>query len=77
LCAVPAYNVNHARAGFAEGPGPCPALSEEELQAVGESWNLTSEPVLFVVDGEGVIAGKFEAVVSPAEVEEVLAAVLG
>jgi hypothetical protein len=77
FCAVPAYNVNHARAGFAEGPGPCPALSEEELQAVGESWNLTSEPVLFVVDGEGVIAGKFEAVVSPAEVEEVLAAVLG
>ena len=76
FCSVPAYNVNLARAGVPEGPGPCPALSEEELQAVGESWNLISEPVIYVVDGEGIIAGKFEAVTGPDEVEELLSALI-
>lgn len=73
LCAVPAFNINFARSGVAEGPGPCPSLTEEELQAAGESWNLTIEPIIFVVDAEGNIAGKFEAVVGPEEVESLLA----
>jgi len=72
FCAVPAYNINLARAGVGEGPGPCPFLTEEELEAAGESWNLTIEPVVFVVDSEGNIAGKFEAVVSREEIEALL-----
>lgn len=72
LCAVPSFNLEYARSGIAEGPGPCPSLTEEELQAVGESWNLTTEPIIFVVDAEGKIAGKFEAVVGPEEVDELL-----
>lgn len=77
LCAVPAFNVQLARAGVPEGPGMCPLLPEEELEAVGESWNLTTEPVTFVVDGEGIIAGKFEAVTGLEEVERVLVTELG
>ena len=73
LCAVPAFNLNLARAGAPEGPGPCPSLTEDELNAVGESWNLNIEPIIFVVDAEGNIAGKFEAVVGPGEVEALLA----
>ncbi|MFQ5808232.1 MAG: hypothetical protein ACE5JM_01325 [Armatimonadota bacterium] len=76
LCAVPAFNVELARAGVGEGEGACPELSEEELAAVGESWNLTTEPIIFVVDGGGIIAGKFEAVTGPEEVEQVLSDVL-
>jgi hypothetical protein len=77
FCAVPAFNVQLARAGVPEGPGMCPQLPEEELEAVGESWNLTTEPVIFVVDGEGIIAGKFEAVTGLDEVEQALTTVLG
>jgi hypothetical protein len=73
LCAVPAFNIELARAGTGEGPGPCPTLSEDELLAAGESWNLNTEPIIFVVDSEGNIAGKFEAVVGPGEVEASLA----
>lgn len=76
FCAVPAYNINLARAGVGEGPGPCPFLTEEELEAAGESWNLTIEPVVFVVDSDGNIAGKFEAVVSSDEIEALLQTVI-
>ena len=72
LCAVPAFNLEFARQGIGEGPGPCPQLSEEELAAVGESWNLTTEPIVFVIDRQGNIAAKFEAIVGPQEVESVL-----
>ena len=76
LCAVPAFNINFARAGVAEGPGPCPSLSEEELLAAGESWNQRIEPIIFVVDSQGNIAGKLEAVASPEEVEDLLSELL-
>lgn len=72
LCAVPAFNVELARAGISEGGGACPHQEEEELEAAGESWNLTVEPVIFVVDGGGHIAGKFEGVTGLEEVERVL-----
>ena len=72
LCAVPAFNLDFARTGVPEGPGPCPSLTEEELAAVGESWSLNTEPIIFVVDSQGNIAGKFEAVVGPEEVERLL-----
>lgn len=72
LCAVPAFNIDLARSGVGEGVGPCPTLTVEELQAAGESWSLNTEPIIFVVDSEGNIAGKFEAVVGPGEVEDAL-----
>ena len=77
LCAVPAFNLEAARQGVGEGPGPCPDLSEEELQAVGESWNLTTEPWIFVVDAEGNVAAKFEAFVMVDEIEAAIKATLG
>jgi hypothetical protein len=75
-CAVPAFNAEFAREGVGEGGGQCPKASEEEIQAAGESWNLTAEPIVFVVDSEGKIAGKFEGIAGPEEVEVALTQVL-
>ena len=44
------------------------------LAAVTE-WGLPSEPWVFVVDGKGRVAAKFEGTVSPAELREALAEV--
>ena len=74
VCAVPAFNAEFARQGLGEG-GDCPKASEQDLQAAGESWNLTTEPILFVVDAEGNIAGRFEGVISRQEVADLLATV--
>ena len=41
-----------------------------------EPWNLPSEPWTFIVDGDGLIAAKFEAFTTADELEEALAAVL-
>ena len=76
ICAVPAFNAEFARQGLGEG-GECPKASEEEIAAVGESWNLTTEPIIFVVDSQGTIAGKFEGIAGLEEVEGVLTGVLG
>lgn len=76
FCPVPVFNAEFARRGIGEGSGTCTPVPEEEIEAAGESWNLTVEPVIFVVDGEGNIAGKFEAVTGPEEVEQVLAGLL-
>lgn len=72
LCAVPAFNIDLARAGTGKGPGPCPMLSDAQLRAAGESWNLTTEPIVFVVDSNGTIAGRFEGVSNEEEVKSVL-----
>jgi hypothetical protein len=45
---------------------PVPAVTE---------WGLPSEPWVFVVDGDGKVAAKFEGTVSPAELEEALQSV--
>ena len=42
-----------------------------------EEWGLQTEPWLFIIDREGRIAGKFEAIVSVEEVEPVLQRVVG
>jgi hypothetical protein len=42
------------------------------LTATMREWGLVSEPWIFVLDGEGRVAAKFEGVVSREEVEEVL-----
>ncbi len=39
-------------------------------------WRLTTEPWVFVVDRQGRIAGKFEGIVAPDEVESILALTL-
>ncbi len=41
-----------------------------------EEWHLVSEPWIFVVDGEGVVRGKFEGLVTLRELEEALQQVL-
>ena len=41
-----------------------------------EPWNLPSEPWTFIIDGNGLIAAKFEAYTTADELEEALAAVL-
>jgi hypothetical protein len=74
ICAVPAFNAEFARQGLGEG-GDCPKASDEEIAAAGESWNLTTEPILFVVDAAGNIAGRFEGVISRQEVAALLATV--
>ena len=71
ICAVPAFNAEFARQGLGEG-GECPKASEQEIQAAGESWNLTTEPILFIVDADGNIAGRFEGVISQQEVAALL-----
>jgi hypothetical protein len=53
------------RANFAQNP--VPATRE---------WRLDSEPWVFVIDGEGKIAGKFEGIVAADEVEAALTAAL-
>jgi hypothetical protein len=72
FCAVPAFNLELARAGTPEGSGPCPKLTEDQLTAAGEGWNLTTEPILFVIDKQGTIAGKFEGIFGKDEVDAVL-----
>ena len=37
-----------------------------------EEWRLVSEPWTFVVDGEGIIRGKFEGLVTARELEQAL-----
>jgi hypothetical protein len=41
-----------------------------------EEWRLVSEPWIFVVDGEGIIQGKFEGLVTVRELEQALQQVL-
>ncbi|MCH7998812.1 MAG: hypothetical protein IIA91_04940 [Chloroflexi bacterium] len=58
---VEPYELDRARSG--EGLFPVPATIE---------WGLTSEPWVFLVDSEGNIAAKFEAVVTMDELTEAL-----
>ncbi len=76
LCSVPVFNIELARQGIGEGTGSCPTLSADELPPAEESWNLTTEPIVFVIDQNGNIAGKFEGIVGPQEVEATLTALL-
>lgn len=71
-CPVPVFNRELARTGQGEGGGQCPAIPEQELPPPDESWNLTTEPVLFLVDREGKIAAVFEGIAGEQEVEAAL-----
>jgi len=74
LCPVPIFNREMARQG--QGVGRCPAVPAEQLPPANESWNLSSEPWVFVVDRQGRIAAKFEGVMALDEVEAALRATL-
>lgn len=76
LCSVPVFNFELARQGLGEGPGPCPELSADELPPAEESWNLNTEPIVFLIDQNGNIAGKFEGIVGPQEVDVALQEIL-
>lgn len=72
LCPVPSFNREFARTGQGEGSGKCPMIPEAQLGAPTESWNLTTEPVLFLIDRQGRVSGIFEGIVGPQEVEGAL-----
>ena len=76
FCAVPVFNRQFAAQGIGEGTSECPVVPEEQLGAPEESWNLTVEPIVFVIDAQGVIAGKFDGPAGPDEVESALHGVL-
>jgi hypothetical protein len=74
LCPVPVFNRELARQG--QGVGRCPPEPADQLPPTNESWNLSSEPWVFVVDRQGRIAAKFEGVMALDEVEAALRATL-
>jgi glutathione peroxidase-family protein len=70
LCSIPVFNLQGARERW--GGAECPVLTDDELPPPDQSWNLTSEPWVFLVDSEGNIAAKFEAVVTMDELKAAL-----
>ncbi len=52
-------------------------ISKGRLAPLLEVWGLQIEPFTFVIDGEGIVASKFEGFVTEEELEEALVAVLG
>lgn len=74
LCPVPVFNREAARQG--QGLGRCPPVPPEQLPPPAESWNLDTEPWIFVIDRQGRIAAGFEGIVAADEVEAALRAAL-
>jgi hypothetical protein len=72
LCPIPVMNVSYA-ASPQEG---CPTVPADQLPPADQSWNLSTEPWVFVVDKDGNVAAKFEAAFSEQELEDALLAVL-
>lgn len=73
LCPIPIMNVD-----YAANPQPgCPQIPASELPPREQSWNLSTEPWVFIVDKEGKIAAKFEGIVSGPELEEALTPLIG
>ncbi len=55
--------------------GPTGGMERVPVQAVLD-WNLQTEPWIFIVDGSGIIANRFEGSASPEELRDALDAVL-
>lgn len=72
LCPIPIMNVTYA-ASPQEG---CPTVPADQLPPADQSWNLSTEPWVFVVDKDGNVSAKFEAAFSEQELEDALLAVL-
>ena len=68
LCLLPIMNLQIA----SQPSQGCPQIAAADLPPAGQSWNLETEPWVFIVDAQGKIAGKFEAVVSYDELEQAL-----
>jgi hypothetical protein len=77
----PLYAKHSARANFIHvEPYDLAALREANIEhpvAATREWNLQSEPWVFVVDGHGKVAAKFEGIMGEDEVESALVGVLG
>ncbi len=73
LCPLPIMNLQ-----IASHPSQgCPQIAAADLPPASQTWNLETEPWVFILDNHGVIAGKFEAVVSYEELEQALKPLLG
>lgn len=73
LCPVPIMNLD-----YAANPQPgCPQIPASELPPREQTWNLSTEPWVFIIDAKGRIAAKFEGIVSGPELEEALKPLLG
>ena len=72
LCPIAIMNVAYA-ASPSEG---CPAVPPDQLPPADQSWNLSTEPWVFVVDKDGNLAAKFESAFSEQELEDALKSVL-
>ena len=68
---VEPYDVPRARSGDC-----APNLSVCIIPLLTDEWGLQSEPWVFTVDAEGLIAGKFDGVVGQSELDEHLQALL-
>ncbi len=74
LCSIPTLNLQAAREQW--GGPDCPLFAEDELPPAEESWNLPSEPWVFVVDSQGNVAAKFESIMSFDELDAALSSAL-
>lgn len=72
LCPIPIMNVAYA-ANPSQG---CPVVSPHQLPPADQSWNLSTEPWVFVVDRDGNVAARFESAFTEQELEDALIAVL-
>lgn len=72
LCPIPIMNVNYA-ANPAEG---CPTVPPDQLPSADQSWNLSTEPWVFVVGTDGNIAAKFESAFTEQELEDAIKSAL-
>ncbi len=58
---------------LAASPADATSIDQLVLAPAVVEWALPSEPWVFVVDAQGVVAGRFEGVISPAEITNLLA----
>jgi len=72
LCPIAIMNVAYA-ANPSQG---CPVISPHQLPPAEQSWNLSTEPWVFVVDRDGNIAARFESAFTEQELEDALKSVL-
>lgn len=73
LCPIPIMNLD-----YAADPQPgCPQIPPSQLPPREQTWNLSTEPWVFIIGANGRIAAKFEGVVSGPELEEALKPLLG
>ena len=73
LCARPVINLQFASEAASAN---CPTFASDELPLARESWNLETEPWVFVVDSQGNVAAKFEGITAQVEIESALQDVL-